>query len=194
MATDSPSQTGYARTVPASGRRFAIALGFDESTAAVIRRVRLNIGFARDDDATSPPPHITLAACSGLNTELFRVEAAGFAAHTPRLPCTLASIGIFPTVEGVLYLAPSITADLVQLQLEVVDRLRAVGAEIERYWLPGQWVPHCTLALGIPREEIATAVAGTLTGWQPLAGHLVRLGVASIDPPELRYEFPLGRT
>jgi 2'-5' RNA ligase len=72
--------------------------------------------------------------------------------RTRPIACTLASVGAFPAAEGVLFLAPAASVELVQLQLEVLERLRQTGAEIEPYWLPRQWVPHCTLAIGFPPE------------------------------------------
>jgi 2'-5' RNA ligase len=177
--------------VRASGGRFAIALGLDEPTSAVVRRLRQNLAYPRPEGA-EPPPHLTLAAWSGLNADSFRLVAAQLAGRTRPLACTLASIGVFPTHEGVLFLTPAISADLVQLQLVVLDRLRQSGVDVEPYWMPGHWVPHCTLAIGIPREIMAAAVGQTLTNFHPIAGHLVRLSVYAIDPPGLCYEFPLG--
>jgi len=116
------------------------------------------------------------------------------AARSQPLPCTLASLGVFPTSEGVLFLTPGISAGLVQLQLVVLGHLKQAGAEIEQYWTPAHWVPHCTLAIGIPRETIGSVVAMTLTKFHPIAGHLVRLSVYALDAPELCYEFPLGST
>jgi hypothetical protein len=37
---------------------------------------------------------------------------------------------------------------LVDVHERLVDRLGRFGAQIKSYWLPGQWVPHCTLAAG----------------------------------------------
>jgi hypothetical protein len=53
-------------------------------------------------------------------------------------------------------------------------------------------VPHCTIAIGMPREAVATALAHSLREFHPITGQLVRLSVYSIDPPEFCYEFPLG--
>ena len=49
--------------------------------------------------------HISLVVCDGLDVEQFRPVLAQVAAETPRLPCILASVGVFPTDEGVLFLA-----------------------------------------------------------------------------------------
>jgi hypothetical protein len=171
--------------------RFVIALMLDASSAATVRGLGRSLRPAGGESGVEP--HVTLAACSGLDVDLFRPEAAELAARTQPLGCTLASVGVFPTAEGVLFLAPTISPVLVQLQLVVLDRLQLAGGEIEPYWMPGAWVAHCTLATGIPREAIAAAVAQTLDGFQPFAGTLVRLGVFAIDPSRLCYEFPLGR-
>ncbi len=181
----------------ASPGRFAITLTLDSSAATAVRRLSRSLDLARVPGtlpAFEPPPHLTLAAGTRLDLELFRPRAAELATTCGPLPCTLASLGVFPTVEGVLFLAPAMSADLVQLQLAVLERLHQTGAHIEPYWLPGQWVPHCTVAIGIPRDTIAAAVGQMLTAFHPIAGELVQLSVSAIDPPKLCYEFPLGQS
>jgi len=165
----------------------------DEAAAEAVRGLSRNLEFPRPAGVESGvAPHVTLAACSGLDVESFRPMAAELAARTQPLACTLASVGVFPTAEGVLFLAPTISPELVQLQLVVLQHLRQAGGEIEPYWMPGAWVAHCTVATGVPRDAIAAAVAQTLTGFQLVAASLVRLSVYVIDPPRLCYEFPLG--
>jgi len=134
---------------------------------------------------------VTLATCTRLDLDAFRPLAAELASRSQPLACTLASVGVFPTPEGVLFLAPAVSAELVRLQLLALELLQQAGGEIEPYWMPGQWVPHCTLGIGIPRDTLATAVAQTLRGFRAIAGDLVRLSVYAIDPPKLCYEFPL---
>jgi 2'-5' RNA ligase len=173
--------------------RFAILLSLDTAAVEAVRELSRHLDIAPPRDATrGPPPHVTLAGCTGLDLARFRPLAAEVAAATGPLECTLAGLGVFPTAEGVLYLAPAITSELVQLQLVVVERLRQTGATIEPYWTHGQWVPHCTLAIGMPREAVASALGHAFTEFQPITGQLVRLSVYSIDPPEFCYEFPLA--
>ena len=132
----------------------------DEAAAEAVRGLSRNLEFPRPAGVESGvAPHVTLAACSGLDVESFRPMAAELAARTQPLACTLASVGVFPTAEGVLFLAPTISPELVQLQLVVLQHLRQAGGEIEPYWMPGAWVAHCTVATGVPRDAIAAAVA-----------------------------------
>ena len=176
--------------------RFAVVLGLDVSAAAAVRELRLQLGLPRVSDSSTETevlPHVTLASCSGLDLELFRPFAAEIAAASGPLPCTLASIGLFPTAEGVLFLAPAISADLVQMQLAVFERLRQIGAAIEPYWTPGQWVPHCTLAIGVPPETIANALRQAMAEFQPIAGQLVRLSVFAVTLRRCAMSFSSGR-
>ena len=99
--------------------------------------------------------------------------------------------GRVPTDEGVLFLAPTASRALINVQEQVVDRLGQVGARVERYWLPGNWVPHCTLAIGIPRELIPSAVGVCHAAFRPISGQLTRLSLFEVRPVGPCYAFDL---
>jgi 2'-5' RNA ligase len=128
----------------------------------------------------------------GLDVERFRPVLARIAAATSRLPCTLVSVGVFPTVEGVLFLAPTASRALIDVQEQVVARLSQCGAQVGTYWLPGKWVPHCTLAVGIPPEVLPTAVGVCQAAFRPIVGLLTQVSLAELDPVRPRYAFDLS--
>jgi 2'-5' RNA ligase len=180
--------------MPVTTARYAIVLDLDEPAAAAVREITEQVvrGVGRRDiSVANVAPHVTLAACGTLDVDAFRSRLAGVAERTPSVATTLASLGVFPTEERVIFLAPTISRELVDLQLHVIKQLHDIDAEIERYWLPGQWVPHCTLATGIPPELIATAMDGALKSLQPISASLLRLSLFEITSPRRLYAFGL---
>jgi 2'-5' RNA ligase len=173
--------------------RYAIILDLDESGAAAVRQTTQRMALAGHHGISvgSVPPHVTLAACRNLDVERFRPVVAEVAAQTSILPINFASLGVFPTEEGVIFLAPTTSRALIDLQLEVVRGLLDIGAEVEPYWLAGQWVPHCTLATGIPRGLVSTAVGRVYAALQPISARLTRLSLVEIDSSRLLYTFDL---
>lgn len=70
---------------------------------------------------------------------------------------------VFP--RGRVALAPAIPADVATRQQAVADALTASGAVLHRHYLPGQWVPHvsvATRAAGAALPPVVKAVADAL--------------------------------
>jgi len=174
--------------------RYAIVLDLDDRAAAAVHeiteRVAPGIGH-RDISGASVAPHVTLAASSALDVEGFQSVLAAVSVRTSPVATTFASLGVFPTGEGVIFLAPTVSRELLDLQLQVITDLQDIGAQIEGYWLPGQWVPHCTLATGIPPELISRMVEGALKILRPTNASLVRLSLVEINSPRRLYAFEL---
>jgi 2'-5' RNA ligase len=178
-------------TVPP--QRFAIVLELDDLAAAAVRQLTERLDPERAAPVASVPPHVTLAAFGNLDVERFRPTFVEIAGRTSAVATTLASLGVFPTEEGVVFLAPTISRQLVELHLEMLARLQDVGAEVEPYWLPGQWVPHCTLAIGIPRERMSSALSLVYETLKPISASLTRLSLFDIATPRLLLRFGLSR-
>jgi 2'-5' RNA ligase len=182
--------------VKVSPLRCAIVLELDDGASSAVRQITQRVATVAPDSAISVAtvaPHVTLAACRSLDVERFRPLLAELAARTPVLATTFASLGVFPPQEGVIFLAPTIAHDLVELQLGILTRLQDLGAEVEPYWLPGQWVPHCTVAIGVSRELMSTAMGHAYEAFHPISASLTRLSTVDIDSPRLLYAFDLSR-
>jgi 2'-5' RNA ligase len=123
----------------------------------------------------------------------FRPALAQLAAETPTLPCTFASLGAFPTEEGVIFLAPTASQALLHLEEHVLDHLGTFGAEVSPYFRAGSWVPHCTLAIGIQRDHMAAAFGVCFEAFHPISGQLIQLALAEISTGGPGYSFDLGR-
>lgn len=75
------------------------------------------------------------------------------------LDLRLEGLGTFR--RGRAWLIPAVSADLLERQERVVAALAATGAELHWHYLPGTWVPHCSLAPRVPASSlpvVATAV------------------------------------
>jgi len=182
--------------VNVSPLRCAIVLGLDEFASAAVRQITQRVATVAPESSISVAtvaPHVTLAACRNLDVEGFRPLLAELATRTPVIATTLASLGVFASEQGVIFLAPTIAQELVELQLGILTRLQDLGAEVERYWLPGQWVPHCTVALGVSRELMSAAMGHAYEAFHPISASLTQLSAFEIESPRLLYAFDLSR-
>jgi len=100
-------------------------------------------------------PHVSLAAASRLSPSAV-VEALGDTPVGRGLTLDLDFVGQF--VGRVLWLGVTPTAPLLERHRAVQDRLAAGGVSVWDHYLPGRWVPHCTVSLRVPNPLMGAAV------------------------------------
>lgn len=107
-------------------------------------------------------PHLSYAVLRGW--DLGRVQEA-LSALPAAEPFTLPVHGTLVFPRGRVALAPAITADVAARQKRIVTVLEAIGAELHRNYVAGQWVPHvsvATRAQGVQLSTVVTAIADAL--------------------------------
>jgi 2'-5' RNA ligase len=103
-------------------------------------------------------PHISLTLFAQLDPASIEGLLAEFAATTPPLSVTFASVGVFTAAQGVVYLAPVVTAQLLAIHAQFYTLLTQLKTPSNAYYLPGNWVPHCTVGFELPADKIGPAV------------------------------------
>jgi 2'-5' RNA ligase len=140
---------------------YAINIRADNGTARHIEKLwRLASFFEASPsmEVMNYPPHITVAVYDEIEEEvLFEALRAGFEG-IPKLPIRIVGLGFFePANSIVLWAAPEVP----QLLRSAVQTIHDyVGlARCRPSYRPGRWVPHCTLALRVSRENRDKAIA-----------------------------------
>jgi 2'-5' RNA ligase len=152
---------------------------FDEDADADVRRL-----WQRLADAGLPSlavrthrrhrPHVSLIVAESLAAaDLARLRPV-LNAYQPVLH--LHVLGTFPGSEGVLFLGATVSADLLAFHADVHAALAGQPVEHRPYYLPGNWVPHCTLAECLDEAEAAKAL-GLLLGYQPITATVTSAGI-----------------
>jgi 2'-5' RNA ligase superfamily len=93
---------------------------------------------------------------------------------------TLASVGLFPGVA--VFLAPTVTADLLGLHAGFHRRFARLGQGSWDHYRPGTWVPHCTLVTDMEPDQFAGALAIAARVPRPLECRLVEVGIVEFRP------------
>jgi len=140
---------------------FAVELHIDEINAAPI--VALSDAIyaqcgGENLTGIGAHPHISLAVFAQLEPAPIAALLAEFAAATLPLPVTFAAVGVFPTIQGVVYLAPVVTPQLLAVHAHFHALLAQRGLASHPYYRPGNWMPHCTVGIELPAENVGTAV------------------------------------
>lgn len=179
LSTSAPGRSGPSRPpIPEgtpgepepSSDAFAVVLYFDDFTEKRVRQAwqaldRYGVPSAGSTYEEGYRPHITLAM---LNTPYPEQAAARLRmplANVAGLPVSMTALGFFLTNKAPAYLAVAPTSALLQLHESVHSALGAM--ETWSYYRPGNWMPHCTLAMDVACQ---TTVAEAL-GETPLPIH-----------------------
>jgi len=174
---------------------FAVEAYYDPTTDERVRGLWEALARAGISDsmfAIGARPHISLAVFDDLDPDTLREEVAAFARNTPPLAVTLAAVGIFPGEEGVVYLAPVVTMELLELHARFHRRLRDLGLESAAYYCPGDWVPHCTVATGLPPDKVSLAVEACRSHDVFTTGQLTAVSLVEFRPVWEICVCPLG--
>jgi 2'-5' RNA ligase len=60
---------------------------------------------------------------------------------------------MFPTDEGVMYLSLENSIELNSIHQRLHTILKEKGYKSTDYYLPGRWMPHCTITMRLPSEK-----------------------------------------
>src|SRR5687768_10007811 len=129
---------------------YALELQFDAATDAAIRGVWRALEAAGMPTPARAPgrPHLSLARCDVQAPVRFATALARFAAGVAPFDVEFGSVGVF-VPEGWVFLAPLPAPELLGLHVRMHQWLAepagGVGAVHDDPYVPGRWVPHCTL-------------------------------------------------
>jgi hypothetical protein len=101
-------------------------------------------------------------------------------------------VGIFPGDQAVVFIAPRVTAGLLQLHAEFHARLGAFGSGPNPYCTPDTWIPHSTVAMYLTDAELSTVIQACRSN--DLFGPATLEQIALLEYPPVRQlcAFPLG--
>lgn len=103
-------------------------------------------------------PHVSFASAGSIpaaTRDALRHDVAGLS--IPRL--WLSTLSAFSSADAVLMLAAVVDTELLAVHSAVHDVLAGRVRQPSAYYLPGSWVPHCTLAQGLEPGEMAAGFA-----------------------------------
>jgi 2'-5' RNA ligase len=175
---------------------FAVELYFDPSAEAAVRELWKSVADAGVSTALLDGiqrPHITLGVCDELVAS-FKNDLARYARGLKQIEVTLSHVGCFTGAEGVVFLAPTVTRQLLELHAHFHRFFDEHASKKWPYYLPGAWVPHCTLAFRLTPAQIVQAVQIASHAKLPLTCQIHEIGLLSgIGEPEKQLvSFPIG--
>lgn len=172
----------------------AIELYFDAEAEQAVRQLRQRLtdnGVPPTLDLLGDRPHISLAGLPDHDAAPVIPIVEALATIAP-FDLKLDGIGLFPTTEGVLFLAPTPTSALLDAHQRLYSALTHAHIAINPYYTPGSWIPHCTIASDLTPDELLHAVAICREAFTTIALTCRELGIIRFRPSVPIISFPLG--
>lgn len=171
---------------------FAIELYFDKSLETQVLKA-WNVLSLREITR----PHITLFSAPFLEPPKLQQLIKTFASNQERMPISLSSVGSFPKGGNTLFLSPTPSLPLLQLQKQLCDELEKwLDVEIGAEYCADSWVPHCIVAQDVPQNRMAESFC-VLRDLEllPITGFGVDIGLVELSPATRElFSFPLGNS
>jgi hypothetical protein len=101
-------------------------------------------------------PHLSYASMRSYDLDTVRDALSALPARAP-MELRFDAFGTFRRSR--CWLAPAVTTELTERQETVATALAASGAELHRHYVPGDWVPHLTLAPRLHLSDLPTVAA-----------------------------------
>jgi 2'-5' RNA ligase len=160
----------------------ALEFWFDDAADAAVRKL-----WRRLDEAGVPSlatrthgrhrPHVTFALQGAIPPRTR--DALREDLRLLSIPSLwLSTLAAFSASEPVLMLAAVVDTELLAVHSAVHDVLAKKVKQPQAYYLPGSWVPHCTLAQGLEPAQVAAGFAA-LYPVQPIKARVS--GIAIVD-------------
>jgi len=158
----------------------AVEMFFDADADAAVR------GLWRRLDAAGVPslaghghrrhrPHVSLAVAGVIparTRDALRADLALLVLPT----LWLYTLGTFPTEPSALFLGAVVDTELLAVHSAAHDVLAGAARQPWAHYLPGAWVPHCTLAQDATARRLAAGI-GALHPVQPIRATVQAIGV-----------------
>lgn len=129
-------------------------------------------------------PHISLAVYNEINLQKFQKEFIQFIENRESMKLSFESLGIFPTQPGVVYLAPSLNNELWEFHREYHEYMDKYIKNEWTYYLPNRWVPHCAIAVDVPKQSVSKIIDEILNDFHQFDFHIEEIGIVKFRPVE----------
>jgi len=171
---------------------YAVELFVKQDQAQPIRRLFRDTGSILTELGASP--HISFAVFPDVNMGRLTPVVQRLAEQTAPLTVRFSSIGMFPGKRNVVFLAPVATPALLEAHAFFYAKLKEQSLPCDPYYLPGAWVPHCTITMAEPIADALHAIE-RLHGANAL-GEVVldEIHIVRYSPAESLAAFRLGET
>lgn len=168
---------------------YLISIYFDEQSSANLKKLIKRVADATGNTFmldNQVPPHITVAAVETKREEelvacIDRLVNDDCGKGITAGAIHWVSVGAF--FPQVLFVQPVLNEYLHNLSVTLSEELSQIEETIlSPYYKPFGWLPHCTIAKQLTKEQMAEAHQILQQYFVPMEGRVTRIGVARTNP------------
>lgn len=145
------------RSFPTYMRPLAIELTFDRESELRLQNTWTELSElypAPQSWGLGSRPHITLLLFRDEEPDDLQPVVQALVAELEPFPIVLSSVDHFSSSEGVVFLRPDPSNELVRAHAAARRLLGSSASGVDQYYRPGTWQPHCTVAGGVPPSSL----------------------------------------
>ena len=170
---------------------YVLELTFDTHTEAAIRNLWRRIsdaGYPSSLDASAYRPHISLAVYDAnfFDGETCFRRLADYAARIQPFTVRLSHVGLFTTLENVVFLGVSPTETLLARHREMLGVCQEQRRHLREYYAPGLWTPHVTLAFNLSASQASGILKMAWDIPLPISGRAQAVHLVNVTPVSAR--------
>ena len=174
---------------------FAVVLFFDRSQSSPFDVVieELAVKKAAPFMHENSIPHVTLAIYDEINGSKSKQKIKVFASQLKPEPFVFTHLGLFRSKMNAVFAAPIVNEPLLEFHKKFHDFFKDEGTDSWENYLPGKWVPHCTLAFDVSdgkRDEVLSICQNLML---PLTVDASSIGIMEFEPVRELFRFPFSK-
>ncbi|MCF0230030.1 MAG: hypothetical protein HUJ76_10120 [Parasporobacterium sp.] len=165
---------------------YLISAYFDVKSEKILKKYIDRISAASGNTFMTDnnvPPHITISAVDARSAEVLfdsfiRIQESF-------IPGKITVPAIGQLLPYVLYAAPVMNRYISSLSSLVYEAIKDIPeTSVSRLYIPGNWMPHITLAKKLTHDQHKAALSVMLEHFMPMEAEICRLGLAKVNPHE----------
>ena len=125
-------------------------------------------------------PHITLAIYEEIDEEKFIAKMKEFKSKMQIIDTRFDVLGVFPDT-GACFVTPVVTEELLSLHRDYYEYFKEFEDTARKYYRPGMWNPHCSLAMGLNKEKMKEAFNIILDIFEPFEASLDGIALYKVE-------------
>jgi 2'-5' RNA ligase len=173
---------------------FAIEMFFDEQTEDALMDIQRRLqkkGLPAFMLAEGGRPHLSLCAYAELDAARADALLKEFCARERRFKVFLGFLGTFISKENVIFAAPAMNEPLRTIHLRFHQAFKEAVKSAWHPYLPGNWQPHCTLAIELAEQDYLNAFKAIREEFRPLEATVASIGLVAFRPIAQLSTYPL---
>ena len=173
---------------------YGLELHLDPTTEATVWELRRRLSTAGLPTlaGTRERPHLSLVRFDVADAPHVGGALSRFAAGEPPLDLVFPCLGVFTRPATFVFLAPVPTTELLDFHRRVHEWVAGMGRVHADHYVPGHWVPHCSLTLPLEPEDLSKAMEVCRSIPFPVLVRGARIGMTHYPPVVEFHSFELG--